>query len=139
MAPASEQGRVVLHPRMAAQLDRLRELRHALAVLIEQLESLLYHRRDAVLARYSRDIGQLEYRLFCLEAAISELRYRIAFLQREANLGRHVTAERIAIWRPRSRRSSRRPGKRASAARTSCAGPWTISPRRPWRQTTRAG
>ena len=97
MAPASEQGRVVLHPRMAAQLDRLRELRHALAVLIEQLESLLYHRRDAVLARYSRDLGQLEYRLFCLEAAIAELRYRIAFLQREANLGRHVTPERSAI------------------------------------------
>ena len=97
MAPASEQGRVVLHSRVAAQLDRLRELRHALAVLIEQLESLLYHRRDAVLARYSRDIGQLEYRLFCLEAAIAERRYRIAFLQREANLGRHATAERIAI------------------------------------------
>lgn len=97
MAGASERGRVVLHPRMAAQLARVRELRHALAVLIEQLESLLYHRRDAVLARYSRDIGQLEYRLFCLEAAIAELRYRIAFLQREANLGRQVTAERIAI------------------------------------------
>ncbi len=97
MAGGDGKARIVLHPRVAKKLAEIENRRHHLAVLIEELETLLHRKRDALLALYARTVGELEYELFRLEVAISELRYRIAFLQRDINLGRTVTAGRIAV------------------------------------------
>lgn len=97
MAGGDGGARIVLHPRVAKKLDEIGNLRHRLAVLIEELETLLHRKRDALLALYARTVGELEYGLFRLEVAISELRYRLAFLQKDVNLGRAVTAGRIAV------------------------------------------
>ena len=89
--------RVVLHPYVAKKLDKIEELRGNLAAIVEEIETLLYQKRDGILARYSRDIGHLEYDLFCLETTISELRYRISFLQKEINKGKNITANIVAF------------------------------------------
>lgn len=97
MAGGDGEARIVLHPRVAEKLGEIEHLRHGLAVLIEELETLLHRKRDALLALYARTVGELEYELFRLETALSELRYRIAFLQKDVNLGKAVTAGRIAV------------------------------------------
>ena len=97
MAGDDGEARIVLHPRVVKKLGEIENLRHGLAVLIEELETLLHRKRDALLVLYARTVGELEYELFRLEAAISELRYRIAFLQKDVNLGKAVTAGRIAV------------------------------------------
>ncbi len=97
MSDGGNSGRVVLHPRVAEKLAEIEKLRHDMAVLIEKIDDLLYRKRDAILARYAREIGQLEYELYRLEATIAELRYRVAFLQAEVNRGKAVTAAHMAV------------------------------------------
>lgn len=94
---AASEGALVLHPRVAEKLAEIENLRRGLSILIEEHEDLLRHRREAVMALYMRDIGRLEFALFRVRAEVSELRYRVAFLQREVNLGKPVTAARVAV------------------------------------------
>ena len=80
---------VVLHPAVAAKLDTIRRLRVDLGVLIEERESLL-KRSDYILARYAQHIGHLEYELYLVQVEVSELRFRIGYLQRLHNRGKPV-------------------------------------------------
>lgn len=97
MGEDKEKSTVVLHPHVSEKLAELERLRDALAVLLEEIETLLHVRRDAILAQYYHDIGHLEHRIFCLEADMAELRYRIGFLQKELNHGNAVSAEHLAF------------------------------------------
>ena len=87
----------MLHPHISEKLAEVERLKETLAVLIEELETLLYVRRDAILAQYYHDIGHLEHQIFCLETTIAELRYRIGFLQKELNYGNAISAEHLAL------------------------------------------
>ena len=89
-------GRLVVHPGAAARHADIETLRAALAALVEEMETLVHRRRDAILALYAREIGHLEYRLFLLDAEISELRFRVAFLQAERNRGGSVSAALVS-------------------------------------------
>ena len=95
MGDGGKNSRVVLHPRVSGKRAEIERLRGALAVLLEEIDSLLSWRCDAILARYARDIGHLEHALYRLEATVAELRYRIAFLQAAINRGEAVTAARM--------------------------------------------
>lgn len=97
MGDGGKSGGIVLHPHLAEKLAEIERLRAALAVLLEEIDSLLHWKRDAILARYARDIGHLEHALYRLEAAVAELRYRIAFLQTEINRGKAVTAAHMTV------------------------------------------
>lgn len=97
MGEDKEKSTVALHPHVSEKLAEVERLRDALAVLLEEFETLLHVRRDAILAQYYHDIGHLEHQLFCLEAAIAELRYRIGFLQKELNYGNAISAEHLAL------------------------------------------
>ena len=81
MAGGDGKARIVLHPRVAKKLGEIENQRHHLAVLIEELETLLHRKRDALLALYARTVGELEYELFRLEVAISELRRSMDYLE----------------------------------------------------------
>lgn len=96
MGDGGKNSRVVLHPRVSGKRAEIERLRGALAVLLEEIDSLLSWKCDAILARYARDIGHLEHALYRLEATVAELRYRIAFLQAAINRGEAVTAARMA-------------------------------------------
>lgn len=96
-SPARAEGALLLHPRVAEKLAKIGDLRRDLSILLEELEDVLRHRRDAVMALYMREVGRLEFELFRVRAKVAELRYRIAFLQREVNLGAPVTAARVAV------------------------------------------
>lgn len=96
-SPAGAEGALVLHPRVAEKLAQIERLRQDLSILLEEFEDLLRHRREAVMALYMQEIGRLEFESFRVRAEVSELRYRIAFLQREVNLGEPVTAARVAV------------------------------------------
>ena len=97
MAEDKQKSTVVLHPHVSEKLAEIEGLRDTLALLIEEFETLLHIRRDAILAQYYHDIGHLEHQLFCLEAAVAELRYRIGFLQKELNYGNAISAEHLAL------------------------------------------
>lgn len=91
-----EHGALVLHPHVSEKLREVDALREKLGVLIEEHEGLLYGEREILLAMYNRDVGHLEHDLFLLEVEIAELRRRIAILQADINLGKTITAERVA-------------------------------------------
>lgn len=95
MSDDKKEQQIVLHPDFSAKLREIDALREKLSALIEEYESLLYGERDALLAKYNRDVGYLEHELFLLEVEIAELRRRIAILQADINMGRTVTDERI--------------------------------------------
>ena len=57
MGDGGKNSRVVLHPRVSGKRAEIERLRGALAVLLEEIDSLLSWKRDAILARYARDIG----------------------------------------------------------------------------------
>lgn len=97
MGDGGKSGGIVLHPHLAEKLAEIERLRAALAVLLEEIDSLLHWKRDAILARYARDIGHLEHALYRLESTMAELRYRIAFLQTEINRGKAVTATHMTV------------------------------------------
>ena len=97
MSDGGKNGRLVLHSRVSGKLAEIERLRGALAFLLEEIDSLLSWKRDAILARYARDIGHLEHALYRLEAAVAELRYRVAFLQAAINRGEAVTAACMTV------------------------------------------
>lgn len=94
-------GDVVLHPAVAAKLQEIEELRECLAVLVEEHERLTTSERDMILAQYNRDVGHLEYELFCVNVGISEFRRRIALLRADINRGKAVTDETVAALNER--------------------------------------
>ena len=96
MSDNKKDQQIILHPDFSAKLREINALREKLSVLIEEHESLLYGERDALLAKYNRNVGYLEHELFLLEVEIAELRRRISVLQADINLGRTITVERIA-------------------------------------------
>lgn len=96
MSESEKHGELVLHPHVSGKLQEIEALRKRLSVLIEEHEGLLYGEREVLLAKYNRDVGHLEHELFLLKVEIAELRRRIATLQAEVNLGKTITAERVA-------------------------------------------
>lgn len=97
MGDGGKSGGIVLHPHLAEKRAEIERRRAALAVFLEEVDFLLHRKRDAILARYARDIGHLEHALYRLEATVAELRYRIAFLQTEINRGKAVSAAHMAV------------------------------------------
>ena len=89
-------GELVLHPHVSDKLREIEALREKLGVLVEEHESLLYVEREGLLAKYNQDVGHLEHELFLLKVEMAELRRRIAVLQADINLGKTITAERVA-------------------------------------------
>ena len=95
MGGSEERGNLIVHPRVSAKLEEIEMLRKKLGTLIEEHESLLYGKRDLLMAQYNRDIGYLEHELFLLGVELAELRRRISILQADINRGKTVTAERL--------------------------------------------
>ena len=96
MSEREKRGEIVLHPHVSAKLREIEALREKLSVLIEEHEGLLYGEREFLLAKYNQDVGHLEHELFLLKVEIAELRRRIAILQANINLGKTITADRVA-------------------------------------------
>lgn len=96
MNERERRGELVLHPHVADKLREIETLRGKLGILIEEHEGLLYVEREGILAKYNQDVGHLEHELFLLKVEIAELRRRIAILQADINVGKTITAERVA-------------------------------------------
>jgi hypothetical protein len=85
-----------IHPTWLERSARIVGLRTGIAVLLEEESRLLLLEQPVLIAEYEARLGALDLERLLLEAACSELRFRIEQLNALYNRGEAITPERLA-------------------------------------------
>ncbi len=85
-----------VHPTWLARSARIVGLRAGIAALLEEESRMLLLEQPVLIAEYEARLGMLDLEYLLIEAACSELRFRIQQLHALYNRGEVITPERLA-------------------------------------------